>query len=175
MRSTQAPAALIGAVRSLLHEMDPTLPLYQPRMMDEVIASSPSVFLRRYPSYLIGSFSVLAMVLAVVGLYGLISYSVSQRTREIGIRMALGAERKDVLRLVLRHGSKLILLGIGAGLAAGLALTQLLRSLLFDVSAFDPMTFAGAAMALGIVAIVACWIPARRASRVDPLVALRYE
>jgi predicted permease len=175
VRSTQNPAALAGSVRSVLHEMDPALPLFEPQTMEQAVASSPSVFLRRYPSYLIGSFAALAMVLALVGLYGLISYSVSQRTREIGIRMALGARRKDVLRLVLVQGVKLTLIGIAVGVVAALAMTQSMRSLLFGVRATDPQTFAGVAIALAVVALAACWIPARRASRVDPLVALRYE
>jgi ABC-type antimicrobial peptide transport system permease subunit len=116
--------------------------------MDQIIAQSPSVFLRRYPSFLIGSFAGLALILAMVGLYGLISYSVSQRTRELGIRMALGAQPGDVVRLVLGEGARLITIGVGVGVFAALTLTQLMRSLLFGVSAVDPLTFAGVALLL---------------------------
>ena len=143
--------------------------------MDEIISLSPSVFLRRYPSYLIGSFAGLALLLAMVGLYGLISYSVSQRTRELGIRIALGAQRNDVMRLVLGEGARLTLIGVVLGLAAALGLTQLMRSLLFGVSAMDPVTFVSVAIVLAIVAIAACYIPARRAMSTDPSVTLRYE
>ena len=143
--------------------------------MDQIISQSPSVFLRRYPSYLIGSFAALALVLAMVGLYGLISYSVSQRTRELGIRIALGAQQKDVMRLVLGRGAQLTVIGIVLGLAAALGLTQLMRSLLFGVSAMDPFTFVSVAVVLALVAIAACYIPARRAMSTDPSVTLRYE
>ena len=143
--------------------------------MDEIIDQSPSVFLRRYPSYLIGSFAGLALALAMVGLYGLISYSVSQRARELGIRIALGAQRRDVMRLVLGEGARLALIGIALGVAGALALTQLMRSLLFGVSAVDPITFAAVAVILALAAAAACYVPARRAVRADPMVSLRYE
>src|SRR5262249_6111638 len=113
--------------------------------------------------------------LALIGLYGLISYSVSERTREVGIRMALGAQRGDVLGLVMREGARLALIGVGLGLLAALGLTRLMRSLLFGVSAVDPIIFGSVALLLSLVALVACLIPARRAMRTDPVVALRYE
>ena len=116
-----------------------------------------------------------AFVIAMVGVYGVISYSVSQRTHEIGIRMALGASPRDIFRLVVGQGMGLVLIGVGIGLAASLALTRFLESMLFGVSATDPATFAGVALLLAAVALLACYIPARRATRVDPLVALRYE
>jgi predicted permease len=175
VRTAGDPDGAIGAVRTALHETDAQLVLIRPLTMDQIIAQSPSVFLRRYPSYLIGSFAALALILAVVGLYGLISYSVSQRTREIGIRIALGAERGDVLRLVLGEGARLALAGIAIGVVAALGLTQLMRSLLFGVSTFDPITFGLVAIALAVVTVAACYVPARRAMRVDPMVALRYE
>jgi putative ABC transport system permease protein len=124
---------------------------------------------------LLGIFSCAALVLAAVGIYGMVSYSVSQRTHEMGIRLAIGAERRDVLLLVLGHGARVALLGIAVGIAAALGLTRLMSNLLFGVSATDPLTFAGVAMLLTLVALVASYIPARRAMRVDPMVALRHE
>jgi len=175
VRTTGDPARAVGEVRASLHAIDPQLVLIQPFTMDQIIAQSPSVFLRRYPSYLIGSFAALALILAMIGLYGLVSYSVSQRTRELGIRIALGAQQNDVMRLVLGEGARLTVLGLVFGLLAALGLTQLMRSLLFGVSALDPVTFASVAVVLAIVAVVACCIPARRAMRTDPAAALRYE
>jgi len=175
VRTAGSPAGMIGAVRAAVREADSQLVLIQPLTMDEIIDQSPSVFLRRYPSYLIGSFAGLALALAMVCLYGLISYSVSQRARELGIRIALGAQRRDVMRLVLGEGARLALIGIALGVAGALALTQLMRSLLFGVSAVDPITFAAVAVILALAAAAACYVPARRAVRADPMVSLRYE
>jgi predicted permease len=175
VRTAGDPTNAVGEVRASLHATDPQLVLIQPFTMDQIIAQSPSVFLRRYPSYLIGSFAALALILAMIGLYGLVSYSASQRTRELGIRIALGAQQKDVMRLVLGEGARLTVLGVVFGLLAALGLTQLMRSLLFGVSALDPGTFVSVAVVLAIVAVVACCIPARRAMRTDPAAALRYE
>lgn len=175
VRTSGKPDDAVGAVRASLRGLDPQLVLIQPLTMEQIIAQSPSVFLRRYPAYLIGSFAALALVLAMIGLYGLISYSVAQRTRELGIRLALGAQQHDVMRLVLGEGARLTLIGVVFGLAAAFGLTQLMRSLLFGVSAVDPATFASVAAALALAAIVSCYIPARRAMRTDPLTALRYE
>lgn len=169
------PVNALGGVRGSLRSVDPQLVLIQPSTMDQIISQSPSVFLRRYPSYLIGSFAALALVLAMVGLYGLVSYSVSQRTRELGIRIALGAQQNDVMRLVLGEGARLTLTGVVLGLAAAMGLTQLMRSLLFGVSAMDPVTFVCVAVVLAIVATAACFIPARRAMSTDPSVTLRYQ
>ena len=175
VRAAGNPASVLGAIRSALRGTDSQLFPIQPITMDGIIAQSPSVFLRRYPSYLIGSFAGLALILAMIGLYGLISYSVSQRTRELGIRIALGAQERDVMRLVMGPGARLAVIGVAVGIVAGLALTQLMRSLLYGVSAADPLTFAAVAILLTAVAVGACYIPARRAMRTDPIVALRYE
>jgi predicted permease len=175
VRTGGQPVAFVGAARAALQEMDPQLPMIQPQSLEEVANQSPSVFLRRYPSYLIGSFAALALILAVVGLYGLIAHMVLQRTREIGIRVALGAQRRDIMRIVLRQGIRATFAGVGIGVIAGLALTRLLRSLLYGVTPSDWLTFVSVTLLLLVVALAACSIPARRAMRVDPIVALRYE
>jgi predicted permease len=174
-RTAGDPLAFASTARAVLHDMDVQLPLIQPQTLEDVANQSPSVFLRRYPSYLIGNFAALALILAMVGLYGLISYMVLQRTREIGIRVALGAQRRDILQIVLRQGIRAALAGVALGVLAGLALTRLMTSLLYGVTPGDAITFAGAALLLLIVAFAACSIPARRAVRIDPVVALRYE
>ena len=130
---------------------------------------------QRFAASLLAVFAGLAILLAAVGLYGLISYSVTQRTNEFGIRMALGAEPGDVLRLVLKQGAKLALAGAAAGIVAGLLLMRAMQSVLYGVSSADPVSFGGAAILLLVIALVACYVPARRATRVDPMVALRYE
>jgi putative ABC transport system permease protein len=175
VRSEGDPAAFVGAARAALKEMDPQIPLIQPQSLEEIANQSPSVFFRRYPSYLIGSFAVLAVTLAMIGLYGLISYMVQQRTREIGIRVALGAESGDIFKMVLGEGARAALLGIAGGVIAGLGLTRLMASVLYGVKPGDWITFTLVAGLLLVVALVACSVPARRAMRVDPIVALRYE
>jgi ABC-type antimicrobial peptide transport system permease subunit len=147
--------------------------IYDAETMDSII--SGTVATRRFSMILLASFAVLALLLSSVGIYGVTSYLVGQRTHEIGLRMALGASRIDVLRMVLTQGAKLAAIGVAIGLAAALALTQLMASMLFGVSATDPLTFIGVAIILTLVALAACYIPARRAMRVDPMVALRYE
>jgi putative ABC transport system permease protein len=174
-RTAGEPAAFVGSARAALKETDSQLPLIQPQSLEEIANQSPSVFLRRYPSYLIGSFATLALILGIVGLYGLISHMVLQRTREIGIRVALGAQHRDIMRMVLRQGTRATLAGVAIGVFAGLALTRLLRSLLYRVTPGDWLTFLSVTLLLLIVAFAACFIPARRATRVDPIVALRYE
>jgi putative ABC transport system permease protein len=134
-----------------------------------------SISTRRLTLVLLGIFSALALILAAIGIYGVMAYSVALRTQEIGIRMALGAQQKDVLRLILGQGSRIALFGVGIGLTAAAALARLLSSLLFSVSPSDPVTFAAVAILLVAVALLACYIPARRALRVDPIIALRYE
>jgi len=172
-RSAVPPATLLGPVREALAAVDSRLVLMTPVTLDEIVDQSPSVFLRRYPSYLIGSFAALALLLAVIGLYGLISYSVAQRTRELGVRIALGACPRDVMRLVLGEGVRLILVGILAGVVSALALTRLMSSLLVGIGQTDPVTFIAVMVLLAVVAGVACFIPARRAVRTDPIIALR--
>jgi putative ABC transport system permease protein len=141
--------------------------------MEQVITDT--LWQQRFNLQLIGLFAALAMTLAAIGLYGVMSYSVAQRVREVGLRMALGAGRRDVLKLVVGQGMKLALAGVALGLLASLALTRLMEKLLFEVSATDFSTFAVIAVLLTLVALVACWIPARRATKVDPMVALRCE
>jgi ABC-type antimicrobial peptide transport system permease subunit len=141
--------------------------------MDEVLAGSFAA--RRLSMILLGIFAALALVLSCVGIYGVISYLFGQRTREIGVRMALGAQRSDVMRLVLGEGAKMALVGVAAGIAAALGLTRLMAGELFGVTAQDPLTFGAVAIVLTLVALLACYLPARRALRVDPMVALRYE
>jgi putative ABC transport system permease protein len=173
VRTSNDPLALVSTARSELQQLDPELPMAAVATMDQLLADSLSR--SRFTMLLLGIFSAVALVLAAVGIYGLIAYSVTQRTQELGIRIALGAQRRDVLRLVLGQGARLTLLGVTLGLLAALAISRLLASMLFGVSATDPLTFAGVAALLGIVALLACFIPARRATRVDPIVALRYE
>jgi putative ABC transport system permease protein len=175
VRAAGQPVAFVGAARAALQQMDPQLPMIQPQSLEEVANQSPSVFLRRYPSYLVGSFAALALILAVVGLYGLIAHMVLQRTREIGIRVALGAQGRDIMRIVLRQGIRATLAGASIGIVAGLLLTRLLSSLLYGVTPSDWLTFVSVTLLLLVVALTACAIPARRAMRVDPIVALRYE
>jgi predicted permease len=173
LRTQGDPAAVMGAVRSAVANMDPRQVIYQVETMDEVLTNSLAA--RRLAMILLGAFGGLALLLACVGIYGVIFYLVGQRTHEIGVRMALGAQRRDVLRLVVAQGARMALVGAALGTAGALSLTHLMASQLFGVSAHDPLTFTGVALLLVAVAIAACYIPARRAMRVDPMIALRYE
>jgi putative ABC transport system permease protein len=173
VRTANDPHELGSAVRDILRKLAPDLPLKAPKTMDELIGDSLVKY--RFPAILISLFGGIALVIAAVGVYGVISYSVAQRTHEIGIRVALGASRGRILRMTLGQGLFLAAIGAILGLVASHWLTQLLRDLLFGVTPSDPLTLAGATLALLAVAFMACWIPARRATRVDPLVALRYE
>jgi putative ABC transport system permease protein len=175
VRTAGEPAAFVGSAQVALHQMDQQLPLIQPQTMEHFTNQTASVFLRRYPSLVIGSFAGLALILAMIGLYGLISYTVQQRTREIGIRMALGAQPTDVLKLVIGQGVGAVLGGVAIGVVAALALTRLMASLLFGVRPTDLVTFSSVAVLLTAVALAASYIPARRAMRTDPLNALRHE
>ena len=175
VRTTGDSGAVTNSIRNECRALDPKITLFEFRTMKQIIANTPATFMRRYPALLIGLFAMLALVLAGVGIYGVISYSVSQQTREIGVRMALGARRWDVLRLVLLRGLLLGFTGVALGSVAAVALTRLMQSLLFGVSATDWITFGSVGALLFGVALLACAVPARRATRVDPLVALRYE
>jgi putative ABC transport system permease protein len=174
VRSATDNAASLGAgLREVIRQLDKDqyVPAIQP--MTKFIAES--VARRRFNALLTGLFAVVALLLAAVGIFGVLNYAVTQRTQEIGLRVALGAQTRDVLRLVLGQGVRLILFGLAVGLAASLALTRVLAVMLFGVTPTDPLTFVAVSFLLVSVALVACYIPARRATRVDPLVALRYE
>jgi putative ABC transport system permease protein len=173
IRARDASPGLVEEVKKQIWSLDGQIPVSDVHAMDELIAVSLAQ--QRFNMLLLGLFAALALILAAVGIYGAISYSATQRTHEIGIRTALGAQRRDVLRLVMRDGAKIAFLGIAFGIAGALALTRLMASLLFEVKPTDPATFTGVAILLALVALAACYIPARRAMRVDPMVALRYE
>ncbi|HWP42569.1 MAG TPA: ABC transporter permease [Blastocatellia bacterium] len=173
VRAASEPAGLIDAVRREVLAVDKEQPIARAQTMEEIIAKS--VAPRRFSVILLAAFAAVALTLAAVGIYGVMSYLISQRTHEIGVRMALGAGRRDVLRLVVGQGMRLALLGVGIGLLAAFALTRLMESLLFGVSATDPLTYIVVALLLATSALLACYVPARRATKVDPLLALRYE
>ncbi|HEV2340870.1 MAG TPA: ABC transporter permease [Candidatus Acidoferrales bacterium] len=173
MRTKGAPMAMVGPVQRTLEKMSGDQVMYDERSMSEVV--SDSLAAKRFSMILLSVFAALALALASMGIYGVVSYVAAQRTHEIGIRLALGARPGDILRLVMRQGATLALVGVAIGLVAALGLTRLIKSMLFGVSPTDSLTFAGVAILLTLVALLACYIPARRAMRVDPMVALRYE
>jgi putative ABC transport system permease protein len=175
VRTAADPSAMVSLVRSTARSLDHELAIVQPQSMEQFMNSSPDVFLRRYPFYLVGGFALLALMLAVIGLYGLISYSVAQRTREIGIRMALGAQPSHILKLTIRQGVIDTCFGVALGLVLGLLLTRAMSSLLYGVKASDWLTFGAVSLLLLAVSLLSSYIPARRATQVDPMVALRNE
>jgi len=163
----------LTSLRGELQRMDPALPLYNVQTLSDHM--DVPLFPFRMAATVLGSFGVLAIVLAAIGIYGVMSYVVASRTREIGVRIALGAAKRDVLILIVGQGMTLALIGLAIGLVIALGVAQLMAKLLFGVSPVDPVTFAGVSLLLGVVAMLACYIPARKAAKVDPLVALRYE
>ena len=173
IRTKSDPAVIAAAVRQAVWKVDKDQPVSNVRTMDQVFAAAISQ--ERFQTLMLGLFAGLALLLACVGLYGVISYSVVQRTHEIGVRMALGAQPVDVLRLVIRQGLLLTFTGLGVGLVAGMFATRVLTDMLFGVTPRDPLTFMGVPVLLLLVALLACYVPARRATRIDPLPALRSE
>ena len=175
VRTDGDPNVLAGAIRNEIRNLEPDAAILNVRTMDDMIAQTPASFMRRFPALLISIFAGVALLLASIGIYGVVSYSVSQQTHYIGVRMALGASPADILKMVLKQGLLLALLGVGIGVLAALGLMRLLSTLLYQVSTNDVTTFATVTGALFVVALLACYLPARRATKVDPLVALRYE
>jgi putative ABC transport system permease protein len=167
------PMTFAKTLREQVQAVDPNLPVFGERSMESVV--SESLGQRRFAMQVVALFGVLALLLASIGIYGVMAYSVNQRTREIGIRVALGASTGAIMGWVLRQGLVLIVVGVSTGLLAAFGLMRLLRSLLFGVAATDLVTYAALAAVLAVVALVACYIPARRATRIDPLIALRHE
>lgn len=173
IRTATPPLAQAGAVRSVIHSLDSQLPVTNVRTLDEVVSNSSQQ--QKFVALLLGLFAALALILAAVGIYGVISFSVAQRTHEFGVRMALGAQKDDVLRLVMQRAFFLAALGLAAGIVAAFGLTRLMSSLLYDIKPTDALTFAVVSCVLLAVALLACYVPARRATQVDPIVALRHE
>src|SRR5437660_1639447 len=172
-RTTGNTGDITGAIRQAAEKVVSSAAIYEVRPMEEIVSRSIST--QRLTMFLLSIFSALALILSAVGIYGVISYLTGQRTREIGVRVALGASRRDVLRMVLGQGLKITLIGVGSGVAAACGFTRLITTLIYGIGASDPLTFAAVAILLSAVALFACYIPARRAMRVDPIVALRYE
>jgi predicted permease len=172
-RTEGTPLGQVSAIRHALSKLNSELVMYHPVSMDEIV--SDSLAQRRFSMILLGAFAALALILACIGIYGVISYLATRRTHEIGIRVALGAERRDVFGMVLRDGAKMAAVGISIGLVGTFALARLIANMLFGISAYDPFTLIGVVVLLGWVALTASYLPARRASRIDPMEALRYE
>jgi predicted permease len=175
VRSSVPPESLVTRVQGEIRELAPDLPIFNAWTMQETVHGLAGFFMIRLAASLAGVMGLLGLTLALVGVYGVVSFSVSLRTHEIGIRMALGAERRDILRLTLQEGLGLVILGVIAGLAVAWALTRAMSKLLIGISPSDPATYLIVAFLLSAVALLACYIPARRATKVDPMVALRYE
>lgn len=173
VRSKGPQPGLFDAIRHSVQQVNSEQVVASAQTVDEIISSSTAG--HRFAMILLGSFAVLALLLSSLGIYGVVSYLVEQQTREFGIRIALGAQRSDVMLLVLGDGAKMALVGVGVGVVAAVGLTRFLTSVLYGVSATDPLTFAAVAVILTGMALAACYIPARRAMRVDPMVVLRYE
>lgn len=175
VRTSMPPESLAQAIQGAARELDPNVPIYNVITLEESLQGANGFFLMRVGAIFAGSIGGLCLILAVIGVYGVISYAASLRTHEIGVRMAMGAQRRDVLGMVLKQGLVLVAIGLAIGLAMSLGLTQFMRNLLIQVGAFDLPTFVAVSAILVAIAAVACFVPARRATKVDPLVALRYE
>jgi ABC-type antimicrobial peptide transport system permease subunit len=175
LRTSVAPQSLIVPVEALVRELDPNLPVYDVMTMEQAVAGANGYFLFKVGAGVAGALGALGLLLAVVGLYGVVSYGASQRQHEIGIRMALGARTTSVLALVIRQAVVLVGAGVGMGVLAALGVNRLLASLLVGVTSNDPFTLLSVSGLMLAVALVACYVPARRASKVDPMVALRHE
>jgi len=173
VRTESEPMSFVGAVRDAVWSVDKNQPMWKVRSIEAVMKDS--VGDRRYLAYLLSAYSVLATFLAGVGIYGVLSYSVHRRTREIGVRMALGAHSRETLGLVIQQGMKPVGVGLLVGLLGSIALTRTLAGLLYGVNANDPVTMVGVVLVLGTAGLLACWIPARRATKVDPMIVLRHE
>jgi putative ABC transport system permease protein len=171
VRTVAEPESMTTAVRGVIQSVDKELPVYSVRTMERMMADSTSQ--RRFATILLGVFALVALILASVGLFGVMSYTVAQRRHEIGIRMALGAQTLDVLELIIRQGMILVLTGVAIGLMAAFGLTRLMKAMSFDISETDKTTFVTIPLLLAVVAMLACYLPARRATKVDPLIALR--
>jgi putative ABC transport system permease protein len=173
IRAAGDPATVAGAAAKTIAAIDPAQAVYDVQTLEQSLADS--IAPRRFNLLLLGAFAAAALLLAVVGIYGVMSYAVTQRTHEVGVRMALGAGRTQVVRMIVRQGLLVSFAGMAAGVGAAIGLTRLIRSMLYEVGPGDPWTFVGVCAILGAAVAAACWIPARRAAAVDPMVALRYE
>jgi putative ABC transport system permease protein len=173
VRTDGSSSTTMSNIRSVVAEMDPSVPIYEMQTMGDVVADS--LVKPRFLSLLLGAFSVIAISLAAIGIYGVMAYTVTQRTQEIGLRVALGATTRNVLTMVLSQGLKMTVIGLVTGLTGAFFLTRVMASLLFEVSTTDPLTFAMVGIGLTAIGLFACFVPARRAAKVDPMVALRYE
>ena len=173
VQTSTTPEALTSAIREQVRGLDPDQPITSVKTMDQLLGRTLSE--AKFSLLLFGLFAVLALALAAIGIYGVMATTVTQRTHEIGLRVALGAQKHDVLRLIVRQGMMPVLIGVAIGLASAVALTRLMTTLLFGVSATDPVTLALITLLLAAVALLACYLPARRATKVDPMIALRYE
>jgi len=174
-RTNSDPTTVAASIRNEIRGLEPDTAILNVRTMDQMIAQTPASFMRRFPALLISIFAAVALLLASIGIYGVVSYSVSQQTHYIGVRMALGARPSDILKMVLKQGLVLAVMGVGIGVLAALGLMRLLSTLLYQVNTNDVGTFTLVPGVLFFVALLACYLPARRATKVDPLVALRYE
>jgi macrolide transport system ATP-binding/permease protein len=175
VRTRQDAGAMLPLLVSTLHQIDPALGALHEMTMNQQIENTQTSLLHHFSAWLVGGFAAMALILGVVGLYGVVAYSVSRRTREIGVRMALGAERRGVVLMILRQSGNMVTLGVVVGLLASLGVSRLMANMLFGVNSYDPLTLVTVAVILSTVALAACYIPARRAARVDPMVALHYE